>query len=173
MVSTPPFEVSDEGWGEFEAGITIHFHDPHVEPVRFLHHLRLHPPAGQATSHPADAPVVNEYCDELVFNDLDSLPAAMAERIRAGPGPDPLPSSTAAHGREYSAQADLAQLAAAHSFIAQETARLTERLARADAEALSLTQDLEAMGWSTAKSTRESSGSDMAEAASKARGGTR
>jgi hypothetical protein len=172
-VTDPPFEVSDEGWGEFEAGISVHFHDPHVEPIRFVHHLRLHPQPGQAASHPADAPVVNEYSDEIVFNDLDKLPAAMVAKIRAGPGPAPPPSSAAAHGRQYSAEADLAQLAAAHSFVAQETARLAERLARADAEALSLTQDLEAMGWSTAKSTRETSGSDMAEAATKARGGSR
>lgn len=32
-ISSPPFEVSESGWGEFEATIRIEFVDPCEEPV--------------------------------------------------------------------------------------------------------------------------------------------
>lgn len=154
----PPFEISDEGWGEFEAQITIRFRDPTLTPIRFAHHLRLHPQPGQAASHPPDAPVVHEFYDEMVFNHPSRLDPAVAAALEAGPALAPAPHALAHHfkAEDMSPEADLAQLAAAQAFVAQETARLMERLARADAEAVEMTKDLEALGWSTAKSTRSS-----------------
>ncbi|CAE7029715.1 TAF14B [Symbiodinium sp. KB8] len=148
--------VSDEGWGEFEAQITVRFHDDGMLPVRIAHHLRLHPQPGQASTHPPDAPVVHEFYDEVVFNHPERLPDHVAAALRAGPATKAAPHRYAHHFKAegHTPEADLAQLAAAQAFVAQETARLTERLARADAEAVSLTKDLEALGWSTAKCTR-------------------
>ncbi|KAA0153330.1 hypothetical protein FNF29_03143 [Cafeteria roenbergensis] len=156
VVTEPPFEVSDEGWGEFEAQITVRFHDDGMLPVRIAHHLRLHPQPGQASTHPPDAPVVHEFYDEVVFNHPERLPDHVAAALRAGPATKAAPHRYAHHFKAegHTPEADLAQLAAAQAFVAQETARLTERLARADAEAVSLTKDLEALGWSTAKCTR-------------------
>jgi hypothetical protein len=51
-ISRPPFEVTETGWGEFEVGIQIHFHDPSQPPVSVVHLLKLHPsPNTQVSLH--------------------------------------------------------------------------------------------------------------------------
>ncbi len=42
-MESPPFEVAEVGWGEFDIGIKIHFHDTREQPVSLAHHLRLFP----------------------------------------------------------------------------------------------------------------------------------
>jgi YEATS domain-containing protein 4 len=47
-VDTPPFEVKETGWGEFDVQITIFFQPGAAgagaeKPVVFYHHLKLHP----------------------------------------------------------------------------------------------------------------------------------
>lgn len=42
-IESPPFQVTESGWGEFEINIKIVFHDGSSEKiVSFYHHLRLH-----------------------------------------------------------------------------------------------------------------------------------
>jgi transcription initiation factor IIF auxiliary subunit len=41
VIETAPFEVAEVGWGEFDIGIKVHFHDPREQPVSLVHHLRL------------------------------------------------------------------------------------------------------------------------------------
>ena len=41
IVSKPPYEVSESGWGEFEIQIRIHFNDVNEKPVTFYHVLKL------------------------------------------------------------------------------------------------------------------------------------
>lgn len=41
IVSKPPYEVSESGWGEFEIQIRIHFNDANEKPVTFYHVLKL------------------------------------------------------------------------------------------------------------------------------------
>ena len=42
VVSKPPYEVSETGWGEFEIQIKIHFHDSSGEkPVTIYHVLKV------------------------------------------------------------------------------------------------------------------------------------
>lgn len=37
VVETPPFELSESGWGEFEIAITLHFHnDVSDKPLHLL-----------------------------------------------------------------------------------------------------------------------------------------
>jgi YEATS domain-containing protein 4 len=42
VVSVPPFQVTETGWGEFEIAITVCFVDPDEAPVQFIHPLRLY-----------------------------------------------------------------------------------------------------------------------------------
>ncbi|CCH58976.1 hypothetical protein TBLA_0B01330 [Henningerozyma blattae CBS 6284] len=43
-LETPPFEITETGWGEFEINIKIYFIDSSNEKfLNFYHHLRLHP----------------------------------------------------------------------------------------------------------------------------------
>lgn len=51
-VKSPPFEVTEMGWGEFEAKMTMHFKDPSEKPVDVLHQLRLYHDAAAGTTQP-------------------------------------------------------------------------------------------------------------------------
>lgn len=54
-VKSPPFEVTEMGWGEFEAKMTLHFKDPQEKPVDILHQLRLYHDAAAGTTQPKKA----------------------------------------------------------------------------------------------------------------------
>ncbi|EGC36851.1 hypothetical protein DICPUDRAFT_150634 [Dictyostelium purpureum] len=67
VVETPPYEISETGWGEFDLKITLHFTDPNEKSIELFHLLRLHPPEGVNTK--TKHPVVSETLDTLVFKD--------------------------------------------------------------------------------------------------------
>ena len=88
IVSKPPYEVSETGWGEFEVQIKIHLADPQERPVTLYHVLKLfHTPGTTSTGSGATAgeavsgdgstttsavvqgrkTVVSECYDEIVF----------------------------------------------------------------------------------------------------------
>ncbi|OAO17778.1 hypothetical protein AV274_0454 [Blastocystis sp. ATCC 50177/Nand II] len=62
-----PFEVREQGWGEFEVEVKVEFKNDAELPVTFTHFLKLHPFNGEPSRE--NVPVVNEYYDEFVFND--------------------------------------------------------------------------------------------------------
>ncbi|CAB4290012.1 unnamed protein product [Prunus armeniaca] len=44
VIESPPFELSECGWGEFEIAITLFFHsDVCDKPLNLFHHLKLYP----------------------------------------------------------------------------------------------------------------------------------
>jgi YEATS domain-containing protein 4 len=65
-ITKAPFQITETGWGEFEAGIRIFFKDPTEQPVDLFHHLRLYPPNPSQQLNPKK-PVVSESYDEIVF----------------------------------------------------------------------------------------------------------
>jgi len=95
IVSKPPYEVSETGWGEFEVQIKIHFNDLAEKPLTFYHVLKLYHNAssgnptstagavgaGSTTSSPIDVSttttaviqgrksVISECYDEVIFQD--------------------------------------------------------------------------------------------------------
>jgi YEATS domain-containing protein 4 len=66
-VDAPPFEITEQGWGEFDIIISIHFKDPGEKPIDVSHTLRLFPPEG--VPWPDGKPVISENIDQIVFND--------------------------------------------------------------------------------------------------------
>eukprot|EP00171_Calliarthron_tuberculosum_P002408 IDg2408t1 len=68
-----PYEISEFGWGEFDAVIRVYFHDANEKFVEFFHPLRLFPPEGESTKDP----VVSEFYDEIVFQDPSEKLLAM------------------------------------------------------------------------------------------------
>lgn len=54
-ITSPPFEVTEMGWGEFEAKMTMHFKDPNENPVDVLHQLRLYHDPATGTTQPKKA----------------------------------------------------------------------------------------------------------------------
>eukprot|EP00322_Chrysochromulina_rotalis_P015990 CAMPEP_0115850970 /NCGR_PEP_ID=MMETSP0287-20121206/12238_1 /TAXON_ID=412157 /ORGANISM="Chrysochromulina rotalis, Strain UIO044" /LENGTH=208 /DNA_ID=CAMNT_0003304983 /DNA_START=3 /DNA_END=629 /DNA_ORIENTATION=+ len=65
-LETGPFEVTDQGWGEFEVTLQVFFHDSREKPVELQHMLKLYP-EGDSQQLVAK-PVVAERYDEFVFN---------------------------------------------------------------------------------------------------------
>ena len=66
-VETAPFEVTEQGWGEFEISLQVFFHDS-KKPVELSTMLKLYPDGdANAPQNPAK-PVVSERYDEFVFN---------------------------------------------------------------------------------------------------------
>jgi transcription initiation factor IIF auxiliary subunit len=39
VLKTPPYVIKEEGWGEFNIGVTIYFKDQGVAPLKFMHPL--------------------------------------------------------------------------------------------------------------------------------------
>lgn len=66
---SPPYEIHEEGWGEFDIGIKLHFWpDSQLRPVEFIHQLKLYPTDdAAATQTVSKKPVVNEIYHELIF----------------------------------------------------------------------------------------------------------
>ncbi|CAL5366237.1 unnamed protein product [Camellia sinensis] len=69
VVESPPFELSECGWGEFEIAISLFFHsDVCDKKLALYHHLKLY---SEDESGPSSTkkPVVVESYDEIVFPD--------------------------------------------------------------------------------------------------------
>jgi YEATS domain-containing protein 4 len=68
-ITSPPFEVTETGWGEFECGIRMFFKDPDEDPIDVSHLLKLYhtPTPGSTLAHLSKKPVVYEHYDEIVF----------------------------------------------------------------------------------------------------------
>lgn len=66
-IESPPFEVTETGWGEFEIIIKIYFHTEGGEKnITLIHHLKLHPYDGLISM---DGKVESVRYDEIVFNE--------------------------------------------------------------------------------------------------------
>lgn len=75
-LTSPPFEVTEKGWGEFEATIRIVWKDSNERATTFTHGIKLYPPgltalqpAGSASNPSTKEPVMSEKYDEVVFTD--------------------------------------------------------------------------------------------------------
>lgn len=72
IVTKPPYEVTETGWGEFEIVIKIYFQDPTERAVTIYHILKLFQ-HGQPTDHNSllqgKRTVVSELYDEIIFQD--------------------------------------------------------------------------------------------------------
>jgi len=71
VVTQPPFEVEESGWGEFEIQITIYFADPNEKPVMLYHHLKLFSTDPDVVA--GTKALVNEHYDELIFQEPSDL----------------------------------------------------------------------------------------------------
>ncbi|KAK3017931.1 hypothetical protein RJ639_004020, partial [Escallonia herrerae] len=69
VVESPPFELSECGWGEFEIAISIFFHsdvcDKHLD---LYHRLKLYS-GDESIPQSTKKPVVVEYYNDIVFSD--------------------------------------------------------------------------------------------------------
>ncbi|XP_043466727.1 YEATS domain-containing protein 4 [Leptopilina heterotoma] len=71
IVTKPPYELTETGWGEFEIVIKIYFHDANERPVTIYHILKLF----QSTSEIqlGKKSLVSEFYEEIIFQDPTAL----------------------------------------------------------------------------------------------------
>ena len=69
VLDSPPFEVTEQGWGEFDIHIQIFFHSNTTDkPLDISHMLKLYPD-GEGTPLSSSKPVVSERYDEIIFGE--------------------------------------------------------------------------------------------------------
>ncbi|KAG2788330.1 hypothetical protein JG687_00000682 [Phytophthora cactorum] len=129
VLTEPPYEVTELGWGEFETRIQIYFHDPNERPISIIHLLVLYPPNSQPAS--TKKPVVSEFYDELVFNEPTEF---FYKKLMAGPDRQSPPLAMQDHLPTYSDVEVLKTLARAENFVKKEVQDTKNLLLSADVE---------------------------------------
>ncbi|KAE8915821.1 hypothetical protein PF005_g14491 [Phytophthora fragariae] len=129
VLTEPPYEVTELGWGEFETRIQIYFHDPTERPISIIHLLVLYPPNSQPAS--TKKPVVSEFYDELVFNEPTEF---FYKKLMAGPDRQAPPLAMQEHLPTYSDVEVLKTLAHAETFVTKEIQDTKNLLLSADME---------------------------------------
>ncbi|KHN25442.1 transcription initiation factor TFIID subunit 14b [Glycine soja] len=157
VVESPPFELSESGWGEFEVSITLYFHsDVCDKPLNLYHHLKLYP-EDENSSMSTKKPVVVEFYDEIVFPDpseaflarVQNHPAVNLPRLPAGLTlPPSIPVEDASKRRKgdtkdhslsqwfmnFSEADELLQLAAARQQVQAHIAKLRRQISLIDGQ---------------------------------------
>ncbi|PNH05022.1 Protein AF-9 [Tetrabaena socialis] len=68
MLVQPPYEVTEQGWGEFDINITLSFtQDSREKDISILHRLKLY--EGDNTPNTTKKPVMSEVYEEVVFSE--------------------------------------------------------------------------------------------------------
>lgn len=70
-IESPPFEVTETGWGEFDIMVRIFFApEAHEKALTFYHHLKLHPYGPRMEEMKASGGLVESVqYEEIVFNE--------------------------------------------------------------------------------------------------------
>ncbi|XP_041480139.1 YEATS domain-containing protein 4-like [Lytechinus variegatus] len=122
VVSKPPYEVTETGWGEFEITIKIFFVDPNERPVTVYHFLKLfQSSAGLVLGKKT---LFSEHYDELIFQD----PTAMMQQLLTGTRALTLGSYKHETDFEENEGKTVASLQSARKKIRHEIQDLNERL---------------------------------------------
>ena len=66
-MDTPPFELKESGWGEFQIQIRIYFTNPDIKPVFLSHQLKLYADDGSV------GVVVSEKFDKICIEEVPGL----------------------------------------------------------------------------------------------------
>ncbi|OAL34669.1 hypothetical protein AYO20_06086 [Fonsecaea nubica] len=71
MIESPPFEVEETGWGEFEIAIKFYFVPESTEkPQQIWHGLKLHPYYGDIEQQKKNRSMISSVCyEEVLFNE--------------------------------------------------------------------------------------------------------
>ncbi|XP_075160251.1 YEATS domain-containing protein 4 Gas41 [Haematobia irritans] len=100
IVTKPPYEITETGWGEFEVVIKIYFHDPTERPVTCYHILKLFQSPivdGElsATTMDPKKGLVSESYEEIVFQEPTQLMQHFLMNVQ------PLTTGTYTHDTDF------------------------------------------------------------------------
>ncbi|TFJ86066.1 hypothetical protein NSK_002886 [Nannochloropsis salina CCMP1776] len=136
--SAHPFEVTEKGWGEFEALIDVYFKDAHEKSVELRHFVKLFH-GNSATSQPNNKkPVVHEYYDEVVFTDPTEEFYQCLQHLGE--------TKTHRHTLQdlfplYSDVEDIRRIQAAHEFVTDQLRTAKDKLLRVESGAKALLEE--------------------------------
>ena len=155
-LTAPPFEVTEKGWGEFEASIRIVWRDPAEKALVLMHLIKLYPPivnvnvnapssgtgtgmsdgVSTASDKKEGQPVIHEFYDEVVFTDpTESFHnQLMSGSLSTGEIPKVKSNELAVQEsfKSYSDLEDFNILLEAQKFLENELASVKDRILRAD-----------------------------------------
>lgn len=69
VITKPPFEVTETGWGEFEIIMKVYFTDPAERPVTIYHILKLFETDPISKRINVKKTLCSEFYDEIIFQD--------------------------------------------------------------------------------------------------------
>jgi YEATS domain-containing protein 4 len=144
-LTEPPYEVTERGWGEFEAQIRIHWKDP-TEQITILNHtLKLYPQGTPAPNNSnallqqsTEKPVLAEMYDEVVFTDptesffrsltqITAIPAESKDTDIKQEDDKTSPWKKHLNDVVYSDQEDFLALIGAQKFLQDELSKVKQR----------------------------------------------
>ncbi|KAK6190696.1 hypothetical protein SNE40_002501 [Patella caerulea] len=138
VVTKPPYEVTETGWGEFEVIIKIYFNDPNgnEKPVTFYHLLKLF--QSETDIMLGKKSLVAELYDELVFQDPTPAMQQMLTSVR------PISLGAYKHETDFDEKREKTNnnLIAAKNKIRYEISELNERLKFAKQNISKLKKDI-------------------------------
>ncbi|KAI1291767.1 YEATS domain-containing protein 4 [Halotydeus destructor] len=127
VVSKPPYEVTETGWGEFEVVIKIFFVDPNEKPVTIYHLLKLFETDPVSKAINVKKSLISEFYDEMIFQD----PSAMMNQLLTNTRQLTLGSYKHEVDFEEKREKTVASLVTAKNKVRHEVADLKERLKQA------------------------------------------
>lgn len=144
-VTEMPYEITEHGWGEFDAIIRVYFHDNAEKFVEFFHPLRLF---ADASGEPSKKPVVSEFYDEIVFQDPSEKLLNTLKTTPHGPGTRIKTSHLAPYFKDFSSaeSTDLKKIEEARKKIRDETIKKQERYEELEAERAALVREINSRG---------------------------
>lgn len=128
--TSPPYVVSESGWGEFEVGIRIYLRDKSFAPINITHRLKLYSTAPTGVDKPS---VVDELYDEIVLNERGTDPEFYNAVARGAVARQP-PYPYAEWFLSFTAKDDLPRLMAARAWLFDRKKEMEERLLLAQRE---------------------------------------
>ncbi|XP_063620623.1 YEATS domain-containing protein 4 [Cydia splendana] len=125
IVTKPPYELTETGWGEFEIVIKLHFHDPNERPVTLYHILKLfQSPASEGAPPTVGRALVSESYEEIVFQEPTQLMQHLLTTVK------PVTNGTWTHDTNFEEKKEktLEKIIAAQAKVRSEIAELKEKL---------------------------------------------
>jgi len=155
-LTEPPYEVTERGWGEFEAQIKIEWKDPteHMTMVSagsWIHcdlislqmsqPIKLYPAGAPPNTEPSDpgTPVVYEIYDEVVFTDPTESFFQQLQKVARAPV---IKYTHELHFPEYDDKEDMKALLEAKQFLEEELTLAKERLKQVDGDLMEVDEAL-------------------------------
>eukprot|EP00586_Coscinodiscus_wailesii_P019021 CAMPEP_0172518062 /NCGR_PEP_ID=MMETSP1066-20121228/290199_1 /TAXON_ID=671091 /ORGANISM="Coscinodiscus wailesii, Strain CCMP2513" /LENGTH=308 /DNA_ID=CAMNT_0013300355 /DNA_START=16 /DNA_END=942 /DNA_ORIENTATION=- len=159
-LTSPPFEVTEKGWGEFEATIRIVWRDASERSTVLTHGIKLYPPglpavmASPPVPPSTKEPVVHEFYDEVVFTDPTESFYDQLQRWSVLPKVATNEESIKGHFLKYNDEEDFRVLISAQKFLDDELKAVKERIMRADKEKAEVERGLKAIAQMKASSSK-------------------